>query len=242
MPQIQILPKFQSPMEQLMPHIEGALGDVAAGFGQHLTNKKDQGILDQLKSAQTPMEQWSLIAQLSPEKGKTVATMATPYNTQMAKSGAKIAEKQAQNQTSEKHIQAAVDTIGTMLKNDAPGIGYSPDAALGLDRQAVQNREYFNGLRSTFEMALLPRVNKGTLAKPRFDYIMSLIAKGDESHRAIAGKTQALADALSQEGININTDILSSIPGFKNPKESKGMGASANGKKDSRPPLESFVK
>jgi hypothetical protein len=242
MPQVQILPKFQSPLEQLMPHIESAMGDVAGGYGQHLTNKKDKSILEQLQGAQTPMEQWSLIAQLSPEKGKTVAAMSTPYNTQMAKSGAKAAEKQALNQTAEKHIQSAVDTIGTMLKNEAPGIGYSPDAALGLDRQAIQNREYFNGLRSTFEMALLPRVNKGTLAKPRFDYIMGLIAKGDESHRAIAGKTQALADALSQEGIKINTDILSSIPGFQNPKESKGVEASISGKKESRPPLESFVK
>lgn len=106
--------------------------------------------------------------------------------------------------------QKVFDTASKMLKQNLPGIGISPGTALGTNREGVQNRAMFNTLRAKFEATLLPMVNKGNLAKPRFDYIMSLIPEGNESQRSIAGKLYALGHELGY-----NTDILESIPWVK---------------------------
>ena len=75
MPQIQMLPEQQSPLQALTPYINQAVGQLTQGYTAGAMNRKDQSILQQLQNAQSPMEQVSLVGQLSPERAKAIGTM-----------------------------------------------------------------------------------------------------------------------------------------------------------------------
>lgn len=108
-------------------------------------------------------------------------------------------------------LQNTFNEIGDMVANNLPGIGISPGTALGINRQGVQNRNKFNSMRVRIEGALLPLVNKGALSKERFKFMLDNIPKASDSQRAIVGKLQGLATALSEEGVPIDTSVLEKI-------------------------------
>lgn len=134
------------------------------------------------------------------------------------------------------NIQKTFNVASSLLAKNTPGVGISPGAATGLSRKAVEGRSTFNTLKGKFESILLPMVNKGTLAKERFNFILSQIPDASDSQRAIAGKLRGLAETLSEEGFPIDTKILNSIPWIS--EDLKNVGQ----EEQERPPLESFVR
>lgn len=125
-------------------------------------------------------------------------------------------EKLSSKQKNEgENIQGIFDTMSKMVASDVPGIGISPLTSIGASREGVQNRAMFKSMRSGIEAALVPRVNRGALARDRFQFILSLIPDPSESQRAIAGKLAGLSEALSEEGIPLDTSVLKTIPWFK---------------------------
>lgn len=144
-----------------------------------------------------------------------------PFAASLAKQKQERMAEESQMQQVEKSKaqgQHVFDVATKMLKKNLPGIGISPTTKVGLNRAGVQNRALFNTLRSKFEATLLPMVNKGTLAKERFNYIMSLIPKAEESQRSIAGKLFALGEELGYD-----TSELSQIPWAKEAIEKIGI-------------------
>lgn len=110
------------------------------------------------------------------------------------------------------NIQKTFNVASSLLAKNTPGVGISPGAVTGLSRKAVEGRNTFNTLKGKFESILLPMVNKGTLAKERFNFILSQIPDASDSQRAIAGKLRGLAETLSEDGFPIDTKVLDSIP------------------------------
>jgi len=134
------------------------------------------------------------------------------------------------------NIQKTFNVASSLLAKNTPGVGVSPGAKTGLSRTAVEGRNFFNNLKGKFESILLPMVNKGTLAKERFNFILSQIPDASDPQRVIAGKLRGLAETLSEEGFPIDTKILDSIPWAAS--ELKNLGK----EEVAKPPLESFFK
>ena len=59
--------------------------------------------------------------------------------------------------------------------------------------EAREDIAEFNGLSARIEAALLPLVSKGTLAKDRFNYIISLLPKASDTDATNRGKLKALS-------------------------------------------------
>lgn len=135
----------------------------------------------------------------------------------------KAAKVSQGNRSTSGTVQGSFDAMAQMVKQDLSGIGISPFTAVGADRSGVQNRAMFNSMKSSIESALLPRVNKGALSKPRFDFILSQIPDASDSQREIVGKLAGLSNALNEEGIPLNTDVLQSIDWAKDDLAKAGI-------------------
>lgn len=209
------------------------LSEAIEGYQQRKASEKQlSGLLPLLKEAGidfgTEDQEAFLKSGISPDK-------LLPFAASMAKQKQERLEGEAQQQVAEKSKaqgQRVFDIATKMLKQNLPGIGISPTTKTGLNRQGVQNRALFNTLRSKFEATLLPMVNKGTLAKERFNYIMSLIPKADESQRSIAGKLFALGEELGYD-----TSELSQIPWAKKTIEKIGIEEEPDGEVKERASL-----
>lgn len=219
MPQIQLLPQNPSFGSQLGQNIgQGASHGISKALGEFQKNKESEkalsGLERLLKGTGVELSDQDkdvfIKSGLKPE-------VAAHLVGQFAKSRQQeqIAQQKQQSELMEKEKsqqqgQKIFDTAAKMLKQGVAGIGISPGTAIGVNREGVQNRAVFDTLRSKFESQLLPLVNKGALAKQRFDYIMSLIPKSSESQRAIAGKLYALGHELG-----FDTGVIEEIPWFK---------------------------
>lgn len=197
-----------------------------ADFHKKQTSRKQLGgVLPLLKDAGLELspedEKMFLESGLEPEKLIPLAGVLGKQKADRQKMEASEKEVQKNKDLG----QEAFNVASKMLKQNLSGIGIDPLTKVGVSRKGVQNRALFNTLRSKFESVLLPMVNKGTLAKQRFDYIMSLIPKADESQRAIGGKLYALGHELG-----FDTSVLEEIPWLKKGVEEIEGGKEVQGK------------
>lgn len=220
MPQIQELmgnPSFGS-------QIGRALGSgLGAGIGQGISQSIEgfqrqkqgraalEGIKPLLKQAEfdiSPEDEEAFVKSgLDPS---ILTNFATNLYSQKQKKK-KEEQDQAEQAKKQEGLQTTFNELSQMVKENAPGIGISPGTKLGINRQGVQNRNRFNTLRTRIEGALIPLVNKGSLSKERFKFILDNIPKASDSQRSIVGKLQGLATALSEDGVPIDTSILGEI-------------------------------
>ena len=259
---VQVLPYVQTPLEQLTPYINQAVGQVGKSLAQRsaLRNlqeyhkaRQSQGSYN---SAQTQIEDLDPIefaqeVKMAQKAGidpvvysNTILSNQKAHqkeSSEIRKEERKVlAEQKKATEEKREHqgnIQKTFNVASSLLAKNTPGVGISPGAATGISRKAVEGRNTFNTLRGKFESILLPMVNKGTLAKERFNFILSQIPDAADSQRAIAGKLRGLAETLSEEGFPIDTKVLDSIPWAS--KELKELGQEETSE---RPPLESFFK
>ena len=69
MPQIQVLPRVPSPLEELMPYISQAIGSVAGGLQERSANRNDEKIIRNMFDPElTPMQRLELSLKLSPKR------------------------------------------------------------------------------------------------------------------------------------------------------------------------------
>jgi hypothetical protein len=172
------------------------------------------------------------------EKQKLSEKEQTDIRKEQRQETAKKRQEVAEKSERQGNIQKTFNVASSLLAKNTPGVGVSPGAFTGLSRKAIEGRNTFNTLKGKFESILLPMVNKGTLAKERFNFILSQIPDASDSQRAIAGKLRGLAESLSEEGFPIDTKILDSIPWAD--KQLKNLGEVQENAE--RPPLESFFK
>lgn len=93
------------------------------------------------------------------------------------------------------------NTIGNyldLLKKGNIGMG---EVLKTTNPQVREDRANFDGLALGIESTLMPLVNKGTLAKPRFDFIMSRVPSAMDTKATIVGKLKALS---SMFGVDFN--------------------------------------
>lgn len=167
------------------------------------------------------------IAALSASGQGQLATALAPFAAQQQKEKAKLQAENRLKQKAHYGLQNVFSNMSNMLAKNLPGIGISADTTAGINRKGVENRTAFDSMRARIEAALLPMVNKGTLAKPRFDFIMEQIPKASDSQRSIAGKLRGLSSALSEEGFPIDTSILDRIPWVSKELKSAFQGEKA---------------
>jgi hypothetical protein len=75
-------------------------------------------------------------------------------------------------------------------------VGMRKTISAQFSEQGRQDRAEFDTLSASIEAALMPLVSKGTLAKDRFKYIMSLLPKATDTIGGIKGKIKALKREL----------------------------------------------
>jgi len=69
MPQIQVLPQQPSPLEQLMPYVSQAIGDIGQGVQQRFENKSDEKVINAMFAPDlSPMQRIELSLKLSPKR------------------------------------------------------------------------------------------------------------------------------------------------------------------------------
>jgi hypothetical protein len=116
------------------------------------------------------------------------------------------------------NIKAASERMLTLANERGaafPHLGKIPKIFSAKQREI---RSEMDTLTSTFESALMPIINKGNLAQPRFDYIIGLLPKSDDTIETIRGKLKALKRTLKTE-IPGSEDIIPDIDELT--KESK---------------------
>jgi len=224
MPTLQILNKAPDFGEQLGQSLGSLLGTIGGGtLGNKLeTHYQNQKInktvpgISKLISEMTgqDIDEESVSAALrqgiTPNELLQNAQKMAIINQKQKTQEQKILESENLESKSLESSQRVFDIASKMLKKNVPGIGISPLTKVGASRKGVQNRATFDTLRSKFEAALLPMVNKGTLAKERFNFLLSLVPKASESQRSIAGKLFALGKELG-----LDTSELLEIPWVK---------------------------
>lgn len=229
------MPIIQELMGQ--PSVGGQIGKaLGGGFGQGIS----QGITQQLEDFQRKQKSRQALTGLKPLFEQAGLQFTPDEEEEFVNSGVDpaIAGAMAANIYKQKHAQAqqeraeaekskkqeglqnTFNELGEMVVNNLPGIGISPGTSLGINREGVQNRNKFNSMRVRIEGALLPLVNKGALSKERFKFMLDNIPKASDSRRAIVGKLQGLASALSEEGVPLDASFLENID-FGEPKSEK---------------------
>lgn len=193
MPQIQIIPANPTFGTLLAQHLGKAVGDIGQGYFEGQQNRQKR------LGTQTLLQQYGI----TPEQAEVIAKSGLQPKDILAH-GDKLRPKA---QAGQQGLQDVFNEMSSLVAQNAPGIGISPGTFLGLNRKGVENRAYFDTMRAKFEAALLPLVNKGSLAKERFNYIMSNIPQGSDSQRVIAGKLKALAKDL-----DLDASALADIP------------------------------
>lgn len=214
MPSIQEMIMNRSKQKQTQALLKQILPEMFGGRAQPQLSPNANSAQQQM----APEEQQDFnigpehIAALTAAGQGQMATALAPFAAQQQKEKAKL---QTENRLKEKAhygLQNVFTNMSNMLARNLEGIGISPGTTTGINRKGVENRKAFDSMRARIEGALLPMVNKGTLAKPRFDFIMEQIPKASESQRSIAGKLRGLSAALSEEGFPIDTSSLDKIP------------------------------
>lgn len=194
---VQVLPAFPAFGSQLAEVIAQAGGNIAQGLMQRSQNLKDQQILQSLPEATSPLEVIQRVGALSPERQK----MLTPLFDQYLKGvqAQNIAQTKASQKSGgmaslppeEKELLQGV--VGRMAEIQKKGnIGLVESVKRPFSSEAREDVAEFNTLRASIEAALLPLVNKGTLAQKRFDYILSNIPVASDTKATQRGKIKAL--------------------------------------------------
>ncbi len=256
---VQVLPYVPSFLERLTPYLQKAASDIGQGLEQRSAMKALEKYYQQKTGQSFNGEDQPATQSNEPSVGEALAVSRLAEKA-LGKDRSKeilshelsqirevenekrkeAAAKKKQFHEKKEHqgnIQKTFNVASSLLAKNTPGVGISPGAATGLSRKAVEGRNTFNTLKGKFESILLPMVNKGTLAKERFNFILSQIPDAGDSQRAIAGKLRGLAETLSEEGFPIDTKVLDSIPWVS--EELKGLGQESQ---QERPSLESFVR
>lgn len=218
MPQIQILPYQQTPLEQLMPHVEQALGDISTGFGKYQTNKKDQAILEGMKNAQSPMEFLSSYMQLSPERQKSSAPVMAQQiraNTAALKEGKGLSGEEYSTiiDDLEKQLESGSAGMQAFVKSYLPG---------EMGAEAREGTAKFQS-QSTALLGLAQKIalKQGIRNQREFQtFLDRTVPNASDTVETAKGKLEALRSYIHEEG-------KASLP-KKAPSE--------------RPPLEGFYR
>lgn len=102
----------------------------------------------------------------------------------------------------QERLKSVFQRQSELMKGGNIGMAKTPSAML--TEKGREDRAEFDTLSSSIEAALLPLVSKGTLAKQRFEYLMSLLPKSRNTLAANRGKIKALKrefGLLEKEGI-----------------------------------------
>jgi hypothetical protein len=240
MPQIQQLQGYATPLEQLSPYINQAINQLGQGFNQGMTNRRDQSILQQLQSAQTPMEQWSLVGQLSPEKAKTVAAMSTPFYTAQGRAAMKSMPSAKDIMTKEKETAKyqgqieAVDYLreripytgsvvipGTksFLGKGTPGLFFHPSAV-------TKRAEFQTGIAPI--MSFLKDLDtRGNLPMGLFNKLMERLPDADLPEAENEGRLNSIEQAIKSYAPDYVKEAIktqSSKPEFTSEKKRPSLG------------------
>lgn len=235
MPQIQTLPYQQTPLEQLMPHVEQAVGDLSTGFGKYLSNKKDVSILEQIKSAQTPMEQMSLIMQLSPQKQAVAAPLITAYSRGQtkgqptAKDLMTIEKEKGKYQGQMGAIDYLRERIPYTGSTAVPGPSFLARGNVGaiVHPSGVAKRAEFQSAVAPLMSFLKDLDTRGNLPQGLFNKLMERLPDVELTEAENKGRINAIEDAIKRYA----PDYVK-----ESPKQSTNKGAAE------RPPLESFIR
>ncbi len=124
---VQVLPYVQSPLEQLMPHINQAAGQIGQGFINRSANLSDQRILEGLAQNQnaTPMDQIKAFSALSSGKQQTLSPLFTQFMQSQQKQAAGVAKKEEVKG----EVVPSLDRLEELTKRSGGRFGFRP--ALG---------------------------------------------------------------------------------------------------------------
>jgi len=101
------------------------------------------------------------------------------------------AEKELIPTDTKNRLRSVFGRYDELLKTGS-GLGYLGANPARLFNKGREDVAEFNTLGASIESALMPLVNKGNLAKPRFDYIMSLVPKSSDTKGTVIGKIKGL--------------------------------------------------
>jgi len=255
---VQVLPYVPTFLERLTPHLSQAAAGIGQGFEQksamkalekYYKQRTGEGITPEGAQQNEPgapsigeiigvskLAEKALGKERSKELLSHELSQLREVESEKRKEAAVKKKEIHEKKEHQANVQKTFNFASSLLAKNTPGVGISPGAATGISRKAVEGRNTFNTLKGKFESILLPMVNKGTLAKERFNFILSQIPDASDSQRAIAGKLRGLAETLSEDGFPIDTKILDSIPFLS--EELKNTGKEGQ----ERPPLQSFVR
>jgi hypothetical protein len=228
MPGVQVLPAVPGFGEKLADVLAQAGGNIGKGLIERNQRQNDQTIMNQLAQNPSPSSMDLIKGYMS--LSKPTQTTLAPVMEQMMKErqALEVAEIKSQKASkpglgdvpeSEKELLQGVLNRWTELQKKG-NVGF----ANVLKRGSAAVREdvaEFNTLRASVEAALLPLVNKGTLAKERFNYILSNIPTANDTIATQRGKMKALSREFGLE-----------VPfGQKEEKVSASKSFMLNGKK-----------
>lgn len=227
MPGVQVLPAVPSFGEKLAETLAQAGGNIGQGFIERQQRSSDQQIMNQLASNPnaTSMDMIKAYTSLSKPTQATIAPLMQQYiKGQEAQQIAQMKGTRAGRGGLADVPEAEKDLLnGVMTRwkelQEKGNVGITNI----LKRGSAQVREdvaEFNTLRASVEAALLPLVNKGTLAKSRFDYIMSNIPTANDTIATQRGKMKAISQEFG----------LESPFGKKEEKSTKTQSFVSNGK------------
>jgi hypothetical protein len=207
------MPNTQTIIANPLPAKQGGF---AQGLGKGLSQGIPQGMQSLAQGLQAHRQNIQENEAIKRLTGQDVSglspEMKQAFLQRITADQAKQQQQMQEKKETQSGIQTVINDMGSMIKRNLSGIGVSPLTAAGLSPEGAEHRAAFDSMRFKLESTLLPLVNKGSLAKPRFDFILSLIPKGNERQRVQVGKLRGLAKELGQEGLPIDTSVLDEIP------------------------------
>jgi hypothetical protein len=203
MPGVQVLPAVPSFGDKLAEVLGQAGSNIGQGLIERNQRSNDQKIMNQLASNPnaTSMDMIKAFTNLSKSTQATLAPLMQQY----------IKGQEAQQTAELKAKKGGLGDVPEAEKNLLQGVlnrwhELQEKGNVGITnvfhRGSADVREdvaEYDTLRASIEAALLPLVNKGTLAKPRFDYIMSNIPTANDTIATQRGKMKGLAREFGLE-------------------------------------------
>ena len=153
---------------------------------------------------------------ISPERAKTVGELII---TSREKASKAREEKGLVSAARRSGLQDSFNRMSSILKGGSTGL------VPGVFPKAREDRSEFDGLAANFEAALMPLVSKGALAKPRFDYLMSLLPKSNNTDATNRGLMKALAREFGLDISKLEAPQEPSMGGELNKEKNKSTAA-----------------
>lgn len=205
---VQILPYVQSPLEQLAPHINQAVGSVAQGIGQWRKNKSDAAIDEQIANAKTDMEAFNAFSKYSPEKQKNLS----PVFEQLIKQFGKAKEISPEQSKANAEKTERKERAGRLLsgvntqKGLIPYVGqtdipFTKNFGGQFNRTSVRQRERFDVLGAEAASFFRDLDTKGQLPQGLYEEVIKpRLTSSKLSEAENEGRMLGLIDLAKQYG------------------------------------------